>query len=57
MVVAAASLAIVVLVLAIGGYGGGYRSSTQAHRGSAAIMVTVQSGSIAHTTTINVTVQ
>jgi hypothetical protein len=56
MVAAAAALAIVVLVLAIGGCGG-YGSSTQPNRGTASIMVTAQSGSIAHTTTINVTVQ
>ena len=55
---AAASLAIVVLVLAMGGCsGGGYGSSMRANRGTASIMVTAQSASIAHTTTINVTVQ
>jgi hypothetical protein len=57
MVAAAASLAIVVLVLAMGGCGGGYGSSTEANRGTASIMVTAQSGNIAHTTAINVTVQ
>ena len=57
IVAAAVSLAIVVLVVAMGGCGGGYRSSTQANRGTASIMVTAQSRSIAHATTINVTVQ
>jgi len=58
MVAAAVSLAMVVLVLAMGGCGGGgYGSSTQTSRGTASIMVTAQSRSITHTTTINVTVQ
>jgi hypothetical protein len=57
-VAAAASLTVVVQVLAMGGCGGGgYGNSTQANRGTASIMVTAASGSIAHTTTINVTVQ
>ena len=58
IVAVAVSLAIVVLAVAMGGCGGGgYGSSTQANRGTASIMVTAQSRSIAHATTINVTVQ
>ena len=53
---ATASLAIVALVLAMGGCGG-YGGSTQPNRGTASIQVTAQSGSIAHTTTVTVTVQ
>jgi uncharacterized protein (TIGR03118 family) len=57
-IVAAAASLTIVLVLAIGGCGGGgYGSSTQPNRGTASIMVTAQSASITHTTTINVTVQ
>jgi hypothetical protein len=36
---------------------GGYGGSTQPNRGTASIQVTAQSGSIAHTTTVTVTVQ
>jgi len=48
--------AIVALGLAIGGCGG-YGSNTQQNRGTASIIVTAQSGTISHTTTVMVTVQ
>jgi hypothetical protein len=51
-----ASLAIVALVLAMGGCGG-YGGSSQPNRGTASILVIAQSGSVAHTTTVTVTVQ
>jgi len=56
LLTATAVLAIVALGLAIGGCGG-YGSSTQPNRGTASIMVTAQSGTISHTTTVMVTVQ
>ena len=51
-----AAAVMVMLGLAIGG-GGGYSSSAQPNRGTASIVVTAQSGSISHTTTVRVTVQ
>jgi hypothetical protein len=56
LLTATAVLAIVALGLAIGGCGG-YGSSTQPNRGTASIMVTAQSGTISHATTVMVTVQ
>jgi len=56
LLTARAVLAIIALGLAIGGCGG-YGSSTQPNRGTASIMVTAQSGTISHTTTVMVTVQ
>ena len=56
LLTATAVLAIVALGLAIGGCGG-YGSSTPPNRGTASIMVTAQSGTISHTTTVMVTVQ
>jgi hypothetical protein len=51
-----AAATIVVLALAIGGCGG-YGSCTQPNRGTASIIVTAQSGSISHVTTVSVTVR
>jgi Big-like domain-containing protein len=51
-----ASLAIVALVLAMGGCGG-YGGRSQPNRGTASILVIARSGSVAHTTTVTVTVQ
>lgn len=51
-----AAAVIVMLGLAIGGCGG-YSSSAQPNRGTASILVTAQSGTISHTTTVRVTVQ
>ena len=51
-----AAAVMVMLGLAIGGCGG-YSSSAQPNRGTASIVVTAQSGSISHTTTVRVTVQ
>jgi uncharacterized protein (TIGR03118 family) len=56
MLTATASLAIVALLVTLGGCGG-YGSGMRTNRGTALIMVTAQSGSIAHTTTVSVTVQ
>ena len=56
LLTATALLAIVALGLAIGGCGG-YGGSTQPNRGTASIMITAQSGTISHTTTVMVTVQ
>lgn len=56
LLTATAVLTIVALGLAIGGCGG-YGSSTPPNRGTASIMVTAQSGTISHTTTVMVTVQ
>lgn len=56
LLTATAVLAIAALGLAIGGCGG-YGSSTPPNRGTASIMVTAQSGTISHTTTVMVTVQ
>src|SRR6266478_1888457 len=56
LLTATAVLTIVALGLAIGGCGG-YGSSTQPNRGTASIMITAQSGTISHTTTVMVTVQ
>jgi len=50
-----AATAIVAMGLAIGGCGG--YGNTQPNRGTASIMVTAQSGTISHTTTVEVTVQ
>jgi uncharacterized protein (TIGR03118 family) len=54
--IAASAAAILTLCLVIGGCGG-YSNSSQANKGTATIMVTAQSGAIAHTTTVSVTVQ
>jgi len=56
LLTATALLTIVALGLAIGGCGG-YGGSTQPNRGTASIMITAQSGTISHTTTVMVTVQ
>ncbi len=56
LLTATASLTIVALGLAIGGCGG-YGNTAPPNRGTASIMVTAHSGSIAHTTTVSVTVQ
>jgi hypothetical protein len=53
---ATAALTIVALALSIGGCGG-YGGGAQPSRGTASITVTARSGNIAHTTTINITVQ
>jgi hypothetical protein len=56
LLTATAALAIVALGLAIGGCGG-YGGSTQPNRGTASVLVTAQSGTISHTTTVRVTVE
>jgi len=56
LLTATAVLTIVALGLAIGGCGG-YGGSTQPNRGTASIVITAQSGTISHTTTVMVTVQ
>jgi hypothetical protein len=53
---AASAAAILTLCLVIGGCGG-YSNNSQANKGTATIMVTAQSGTVSHTTTVNVTVQ
>jgi uncharacterized protein (TIGR03118 family) len=53
---AASAAAILALCLVIGGCGG-YSNSSPANKGTATIMVTAQSGAVAHTTTVSVTVQ
>ena len=53
---AASAAAILALCLVIGGCGG-YSSNSQANKGTATIMVTAQSGTLSHTTTVSVTVQ
>jgi uncharacterized protein (TIGR03118 family) len=53
---AASAAAIITLCLLIGGCGG-YSNNSLANKGTATIMVTAQSGAIAHTTTVSVTVQ
>jgi hypothetical protein len=53
---AASAAAILTLCLVIGGCGG-YSNSSPANKGTATIMVTAQSGAVAHTTTVSVTVQ
>lgn len=53
---AASAAAILTLCLVIGGCGG-YSNNAQANKGTATIMVTAQSGAVAHTTTVSVTVQ
>jgi Big-like domain-containing protein len=56
LLTATAVVAIVAAGLAIAGCGG-YGGSTQANRGTASIVVTAQSGTISHATTVLVTVQ
>jgi hypothetical protein len=51
-----AAAVIVMLGLMIGGCGG-YSSSAQRNRGTASILVTAQSGTISHTTTVRVAIQ
>ena len=53
---AASAATILMLCLVIGGCGG-YSNNSQANKGTATIMVTAQSGAVAHTTTVSVTVQ
>ena len=53
---ATAAGAMIVLGLVISGCSG-YGNGTQPNRGTASIIVTAQSGTISHSTTINVTVQ
>lgn len=53
---AASAAVIFALCLVIGGCGG-YSNGSQANKGTATIMVTAQSGAVAHTTTVSVTVQ
>jgi uncharacterized protein (TIGR03118 family) len=53
---AASAAAVLALCLVIGGCGG-YSNSSPANKGTATIMVTAQSGAVAHTTTVSVTVQ
>ena len=53
---AASVAAILTLCLLIGGCGG-YSSGSQQNKGTATIMVTAQSGAVAHNTTVSVTVQ
>ncbi len=50
---AAAALAFLLTAVGCGGYGSG----TQANRGTASVVVTANSGTISHTTTLKVTVQ
>ncbi len=54
--IATAALTIVALALAAGGCGG-YGNTALPNRGTASILVTAHSGSIAHTSTVSVTVQ
>jgi len=56
LLTATAAVAIIALGLTIGGCGG-YGSTMPTNRGTASILVTAQSGSIAHTTTVSVTVE
>jgi len=56
MLTATASLAVAALLVTLGGCGG-YGGGMRTNRGTALLMVTAQSGSIAHTTTVSVTVQ
>jgi uncharacterized protein (TIGR03118 family) len=56
LLTATAAVAIIALVLTIGGCGG-YGSTMPASRGTASVLVTAQSGGIAHTTTVSVTVE
>jgi len=53
---AAAVVAIVVLSFTLVGCGG-YSSTTPPNRGTNSIVVTAQSGTLSHTSTVNVTVQ
>jgi uncharacterized protein (TIGR03118 family) len=54
--VAAGALTVITLALTLVSCGG-YTTSGQTNRGTAAIVVTAQSGAISHTTTVSVTVQ
>jgi len=56
LLTATAVMAIVGLSFTLGGCGG-YGSSMQPNRGTASIMITAQSGAIAHTAIVSVTVQ
>jgi len=56
LLTATAVLAFVALSVTLGGCGG-YGSSMQPNRGTASVMVTAQSGTISHTTTVRVTVE
>src|SRR5262249_54832408 len=56
LAIATALVALAGLSLTLGGCGG-YGSTMQPNRGTAAISVIAQSGSISHVTTISVTVQ
>ena len=56
LLTATAGAAIVALGLVMGGCAGS-ASSAQSNRGTASIMITAQSGTISHTTTVMVTVQ
>jgi uncharacterized protein (TIGR03118 family) len=53
---AASTAVILILGLVIGGCGG-YSNNSQANKGTVTIMVTAQSGTVSHATTVNVTVQ
>jgi uncharacterized protein (TIGR03118 family) len=53
----ATAIAVIIALGLVTGGCGGYGSSTQPNRGTASIMVTAQSGTISHTTTVEVTVQ
>jgi uncharacterized protein (TIGR03118 family) len=56
MLTAAASLAIVALLVTLGGCGG-YGSGMPPNRGTASVVVTAQSGTISHTSVVSVTVE
>lgn len=56
LVTATVAMAIVAMGLAIGGCGG-YGSTTRANRGTATVMITAQSGTLSHSTSVTVTVQ
>ena len=56
LMTATVAMAIVAMALAIAGCGG-YSSSKQANRGTATVLVTAQSGTLSHSTSVSVTVQ
>ena len=56
LMTATVTMAIVAMGLAIAGCGG-YSSSKQANRGTATVLVTAQSGTLSHSTSVSVTVQ
>jgi hypothetical protein len=57
LVAVSAMLVVFFASLVFAGCGGGSSNGMQPNRGTASIMVTAQSGTLTHTTTVSVTVQ